>query len=48
VLLSESSRKSSNVARDFNCFPRDAMVFWHSANLLVASASSLSWNNRRC
>lgn len=40
--FSESSRRSSSVARDFNCRPRDAMVFWHSASLLAATASSFS------
>ena len=40
--FSESIRKSSSVARDFNCRPREAIVFWHSASLLEATASSLS------
>ena len=40
--FSESVRKSSRVARDFKCWPRDAIVFWHSANLLAATASSFS------
>lgn len=35
-----SVRKSSSVARDFSCFPRDAIVFWHSASFPAAMASS--------
>ncbi|TYH61165.1 hypothetical protein ES332_D07G031900v1 [Gossypium tomentosum] len=36
--LSESIRKSSYVASDFNCCPSEAIVFWHYfANLRVAS-----------
>ena len=30
---SDSIKKSSSVARDFNCLPREAIVFWHSENL---------------
>lgn len=38
--LPASVRKSSSVARDFSCFPRDAIVFWHSASFPAAMASS--------
>lgn len=39
----ESIKKSSMVARDFNCQPIEAIVFWHSANWLAAIAICLSW-----
>lgn len=38
--LSDSIKKSSNVASDFSCRPREAIVIWHSANLLAATANS--------
>lgn len=43
--IAVSIKKSSRVARDFSCFPRDAIVFWHSASFPAAAAKSSCQTN---
>uniref|UniRef100_A0A2P2LUD0 DNA double-strand break repair rad50 ATPase n=1 Tax=Rhizophora mucronata TaxID=61149 RepID=A0A2P2LUD0_RHIMU len=38
--LAVSMTKSSSVARDFSCFPKDAIVFWHSESFPAATSRS--------
>jgi hypothetical protein len=39
-MLAVSIKKSSRVARDFSCFPREAIVSWHSACFFAATSRS--------